>query len=355
MKKYLLLCLAFVSMLSAQTNLISNGGFEIYKRDKPINWHFSDYLYYEKTTDAHSGNYAIKMWANGGYLSIIDNSYNRNVIPVETNTEYELSYWYKGNITKSDGTPMKYLPLTITWFKGKDQIKKEYLKDHRITATENWQQKKITLKTPPGVDRMGITFMVELANTGYIILDDVSMIFTKKSSEDLPVPTSFSARPYQREIDFSWDKEADAEIQWELIFNNQPPLRLTTPYYTFDNLEPNQAYKAKLRAVKGTEASKYIELNVSTREMNYRIDSPERVPHLRTLGEDGTASRILPLYFNDLADTNARITYFIEGQEVSTKDNRLYFPKTGKQKLKVNIEESPDRQWELEYNVNIRD
>ena len=61
----------------------------------------------------------------------------------------------------------------------------------------------------------------------------------------------------------------------------------------------------------------------------------------------------LALYYHDLADPNAKITDRIDGKPVTPTDGNIVFPDKGMHFLQIEIEETPDRKWEIEYKLNV--
>lgn len=357
MKRYIIFILLLIGKLAfAQKNLIPNGSFETYSRGRVLNWRFSQYLNFEKTTDAKDGKYAAKFWANGGSINLIDKDYNYNVISIEENTEYKFSFWYKGEIFMRNSlfSPMKNITTIITWFKDEERIKSEFRDNDNVIATSQWQKKEIILQVPPGANKMGISFNIKIGD-GYGILDDVSLVFSKKIAPPLPAPTNFVATPHQREIELSWDREADESIAWEIVVDDRQPVRTTHNRYTVEDLQINKSYLVKVRAVRGEAKSEFTkELKINTENFNRTKESIERVPHLRTLGNSAQIPKTIRLYYNDLINKDAVIKYFIDGIEFFPQNRELTFPKLGQQKLNVSIDEGENYQWELEYDVNVR-
>ena len=58
-------------------------------------------------------------------------------------------------------------------------------------------------------------------------------------------------------------------------------------------------------------------------------------------------------HYNDLADPNARISYKIDGASVTPEGSSITFPNKGKHILQIEIEETPERKWEIEYKLNV--
>lgn len=346
-RQYLFLLLLLCGLLSAQQNLIPNGGFERYQGRTPRNWSFDSYLAFERSSDSHSGKYAAKVWGNDGTFHIINNSNNPDAIEVEGNTEYKFSFWHKGTLRAPN------ILVVISWYKDDKLVKREYMDNEKVTSTMEWQQKEMTIKSPIGINKAGVLFRIYRGG-GYALIDDVSMVFSKKGEDKLPTPTEFKATAFQREIELSWDKEADEEISWEVSVNGGAPQKTTTNKYIIDKLELNKQYTVNVRAIKGEATSDYATLYPTTKKLNHEVESLDRIPHLRTLGEEADCPQDINLYYTDLANIEAQIKYYIDGKEVQPNNGMLHFPKTGKQRLKVLIDEGGDKQWEIDYKVDVK-
>lgn len=359
MKKIFLVILLQLSfVLSAQQNIIPNGGFETYRGGRFTGWLLADSFYFERSTDAHSGRYSLKVWANGtSFTAVKANTNQPNVAEVEAGAEYDFSYWYKGDTQNSStGNRDKNVVVNIFWYKDDERVKTESFTNDMVEPSPTiWQEKKLKLNAPLGVNRVGVSFRIQ-RGAGYILIDDISMVFKKSGSVDtLPTPTKFVQTAYQREIELAWDKEADPEIQWEVVLNDNAPIKVATNSYIIEGLEPNSSHRIKIRAVKGNLTSEYTqELRTNTQRLGYNKEDLNRVPYLRTINNDMRCPQILHLYYTDLADKNAKIRYFIDGTETALINGKLHFPKKGKQKLKVIIEESETLQWETDYEVDVQ-
>ncbi|GIZ15327.1 hypothetical protein RCZ15_14670 [Capnocytophaga catalasegens] len=330
----------------AQSNLVPNGGFEEGSSSRPDNWYFPNGFAYQRSSDAHSGSYAAKIYANAGTFYLRQEG-ETNVIDVEANAQYVLSYWYKGDV------PAQNMELYVSWFDGNNRIKREAL--GKVSFTSQWQKREVTLTVPVGINKMGIAFYVS-QSSGFISIDDISLVYQGNGGGGgVSVPTGVSVRGYQREIEVRWDKEVDKRLQWEVFVNNQSVGKSQTNQYLITGLEPQKSYKIKVRALKGVEFSDFSkEINAITSNMIRSQNDMERVPHLRTLNIDGECPQTIDLYYNDLANKNAKIQYFINSKQVFPTNNQLTFPKKGKQTLKIIIEETPNMKWELDYYLDVK-
>lgn len=330
----------------AQSNLVPNGGFEKGTSSKPDHWYFPNGFAYERSSDAHSGNYSAKIYANAGTF-FLHNASKSNIIEVEANAQYTLSYWYKGNV------PNRNMELYVSWYDGDTQIKRESL--GRVSFASQWQKQEVVVTAPVGINKMGIAFYVS-QSSGFIQIDDVSVVYhSSGTAGGVSAPTGISSKEYQREIEVKWDKEADKTLQWEVWVDNQSVGKTQTNQFLVTDLEPGKRYKIKVRTLKGADTSDFSkELDVITNYMSRNQNDTERVPHLRTLNIDGEVPQSIELYYNDLANKNAKIRYFINKKEVFPTNRLLTFPKKGKQKLTLIIEETPNEKWELDYYLNVK-
>ncbi|GET44740.1 fibronectin type III domain-containing protein [Capnocytophaga felis] len=361
MKRILVTLLLGLSWIAqAQQNLIPNGGFEEYiSDDKPKNWSFSwgsffrnDKYGYEQ---ARSGKYCPKLYANASQFYVIDNNYKSAAIDVQEGATYLLTYWYKGTMTREN------MELVISWYgsaNDSNPIKRDSEGKVTPNATE-WKKREVELTVPIGVTKMGVAFVMSRSSeSGYILIDDVSLVYKNDSgggNTQLSVPTRFQVQTFQREALLSWDKEANPGLQWEVVVGTQAPQRTATNSFLVRDLEPKTNYTFKVRAVKGGSTSEYTNnITGTTQSMRYDINDVRRVPHLRTLNDDGTCPQTIDLFYNDLADTSAQITYFVNGKKVQPNGHQFSFPQKGKQKLKIIIVEAADRQWEIEYDLEVK-
>jgi len=61
----------------------------------------------------------------------------------------------------------------------------------------------------------------------------------------------------------------------------------------------------------------------------------------------------LPLYYHDLANPDAKMLYWIDGQPVTPISGAITFGSKGEHTLRIEIEETPTRKWEIEYKLNV--
>ena len=379
-----LLLLPFMGKAQLHTELLLNGGFEQYAPpatppssgdedddeegddeeeeedtfnpyQKPLFWYISDQLGYSRVKEPHSGQFAVKLYPNGHSFYSRDKEFNLNCIKINGEGEYRLSYWYKGKAKKPN------VIAIVDWYKGNKIIRKDRLTNEKVESfTNNWQQKVITLTAPAGVDKAGIGFELEYdpsANDGgYILFDDISFIQTKEATKEptLTPPTGLRAQVQQREVELSWNAVSEPGVSYEIRCNDKMIAKTEATSYIIEKLSPNTSYRFTVTTVKGEETSKPSQpLNEHTFQMTETVDDAGRIPYLYTIREEGTCSQTLRLYYNDLADPNARISYKIDGASVTPEGSSITFPNKGKHILQIEIEETPERKWEIEYKLNV--
>lgn len=161
---------------------------------------------------------------------------------------------------------------------------------------------------------------------------------------------------HQREVEIKWNPTLLEGIAWEVQLDDKSPVRTNELKITLSRLEPDTSYKVKVRMVRGAEVSEPAELEVKTAPLTRSFDDPERIPYLRTIKIDGSTKRRLPLFFTDLAVTNARIVYRVDGQEVvPDADNVIVLNMQETScRLDVDIEEDAEHRFYLTYHLLLQ-
>lgn len=338
---------------------------------------------------------------------------NDGFIPVNSKAQYLISFLYRGNYPKnSAGSPMmsqKIGYVSLTWkakkgttlrLNGKDlpmqgnswrddrkqgnsQIKDEQVAYRSMIigldlkeGPEKWKEKYMVVEAPENAESVQFSFQFpgenqEVANF-LIDIDNVSMtlIEGKEGEPNLPklvapkAPTakSLGGMNYiQREFAVQWEKSTDAVDGYEVEVAEvngtatQNPTTYTTTgtSYTFEGMEPGKTYQVRVRSTKGEAKSEYSEaFKVQTKALGEFTQ--DGIPFLSTVNEDGSAPQNLPLYFLELKNPDAKLTCFIDEQEVAPTKKILKFPSTGNHTLRIIVEEAEDRIWELSYELNIK-
>ena len=377
----LLLSLSFTAKAQLGKELIPNGGFEEYAKvtpppsgeddeedeeeeppgyfdpyQKPLYWSFNSSLFYTRIKDAHSGVFAVKVYPNGGSFFSRDENFNPYHIAIEAGGEYRLTYWYKGNVKNPNIT------VTVDWYKGTTSIKKETRDKEKATDfSDQWQQKTFTFKAPAGVDKAGVGLYIEndyksAESGGCILIDDISFVQTKegKPSAALEAPSNVVVRPQQREMELSWNAIAEENVSYQIIMNGEKVATTEGTSYIVERLEPGKSYQFSVCSVKGSDISApSAPLTQQTQRMNTGIDKEDRVPYLYTVREVGTCPRTLRLFYHDLAAPDAKIIYRVDGMPVTPVNGSIIFTGKGQHILQIEITETPERKWDIEYKLNV--
>ena len=376
----LALAFAFAQAGTAQTHeeLVIDGGFEVYVKPqngnegsgeggtapsfdpylKPQYWYFNSSLSRERTKTAHSGNYAIRVFPNGGSFIARDKDFNTHYIKVQPGAEYELSYWYQGTVTKPN------ILVYSDWYKGEKLVKKDERKAQKDLAKDfsnTWKKKTLTFKAPAGVESAALGFYIqsvyEDAEAGrYILIDDISMVKTKDGEvlHKPEPPANVRATPQQREMELSWNAVADADASYQVYINGNLVATTKSTKFVATALEPGRAYTFNVKTIKGDVASDAsTTVSQTTMPLNFGVDEEDRIPYLYLVREQGTTPRTLPLYYHDLANPNAIIRYWVDGEAFTPTDNTITFASKGEHTLRIEIEETATRKWEIQYKLNV--
>ena len=347
----LALALAFTQTSWAQTNqeLVLDGGFEVYVAPqggggnndeegstpsfdpylKPQYWYFNSSLSRERTKTAHSGNFSIRVYPNGGSFIARDKDFNTHYIPVQSGAEYELTYWYQGTVTKPN------ILVYIDWYKGEKLVKKDERKAQKDLAKDfsnTWKKKTLTFKAPAGVESAALGFYIQS------VYEDANV----------------RATPQQREMELSWNAVADADASYQVYINGNLVATTKSTKFVATVLEPGRAYTFNVKTIKGDVASDAsTTVSQTTMPLNFGVDEEDRIPYLYLVREQGTTPRTLPLYYHDLANPNAIIRYWVDGEAFTPTDNTITFASKGEHTLRIEIEETATRKWEIQYKLNV--
>ena len=321
-------------------------------------WFINGTLYPQRTKDAHGGKYAIRFYPNGGSFFSRDADFNASHLRVKGGATYRLTYWYKGQKMKNN------VVTTIDWFRGGTKLKKDERKaaaDLATNISETWQKKEIIFEAPRQADHAGVGFNLELddeAQTagGYIQMDDISLVMIAEPAEIIKLlpPTDLKAKAQQREILLSWSPVEQAKAQYEVSVNGEVKTTTSETKCLLTHLEPNTNYTITIATRLGEERSeKTAQLTVKTEQLDRGVNDKTRIPHLYMIRENGTCPRRLPLYWRDLAETSAQITYEIDDQAVQPDGDFLVFSSAGNHVLRIVVVETPEREWTLEYVLQV--
>ena len=325
---------------------------------KPQFWYINASLFPQRTKDAHGGEYAMKFYPNGGSFFSRDAEFNPYHLRVKGGATYRLTYWYKGQHAKNN------VIATIDWLQGSRQLKKDERKaaaDLATNISETWQKRELVFEAPRQADHAGVGFYLEYdgeaqANGGFIQMDDISlvMIAEPSSSNTLQPPADLKAKAQQREIALSWLPVAQAGAQYEVRVNGELKATTSETQCFLSRLNYNTSYEITVNTRVGVETSeKAARIAVRTQPLDRGVNDQTRIPQLYSIRENGSCPRRLPLYWRDLAEVSAHITYEIDDQVVQPDGDFLVFPSAGEHVLRVVVVESHEREWTLEYVVQV--
>lgn len=170
---------------------------------------------------------------------------------------------------------------------------------------------------------------------------------------------------YQHEVVLTWNKPyQDAErYAWHVYINEaETPVLVKQNSYTIENLPA--AKKVKIKVVQlydGRESDVFKELSTWTTRFFYKLDDTKRCPYLRTPRIDGNCPIVLDLYYNELANENALISYKIDDVPVTPVGNKLFFvwnPQDvtslhQQNKLEIHIDELNGYVFDLVYYLSV--
>lgn len=181
MKKfYSLVAVAMLAIgVSAQNNLIINGGFETWEEGKPANWYVPNNATITQSTNSHGGEFAVSYTTPASGNSTISPLVD---IPVEANKTYVFSGWYLDN---SSSARFRY------W----NQFRTAPGSDGSDTGSNNMQMEDYSTDSPEWVffsaeaqpnagatvARPGLRVYPENGNGGGVILLDDIMFYDKAS------------------------------------------------------------------------------------------------------------------------------------------------------------------------------
>ncbi len=354
--------LIYGQMLQAQTpkNLIENPSFENlrYNNKKFENWIFpNDLALNPSPINPHKGKWCASFYANSSSFSsvrfdpvIYDNVWE--YVEVKEGETYRLTYWLRANKEQDNVYP---LLAWVTSSGGKDYTR---LIDEIAHITQDWSQVTVDFTVPAGAEHLGLNFRVnKVDNGGYIYIDDIILVKTSDGSGEveLPSPKDLMVKNYQRELEVLWNKGLVDGVSWDIRLNGGELITIDKPFYTFTDLEPNTEYKIEVRCHKGNAYSEFTEPKfISTKNYTFAQDDLARIPYIRTIDDFGACPQTIQLYFVNLYKVNAKITYLFEGQELKPQGKTLTFPKKGRHRLEVLIQEDEAHSWHLDYKLIIQ-
>ncbi|ERI86502.1 carbohydrate binding domain protein [Bacteroides pyogenes F0041] len=354
---------------NAQENLLKNGDFEgawsgSYFDMSPEGWkvHRAATERVSGKRDGGSGaNIFMAYLDNGGSIRPIDNSveaWRAGALHVEKGASYKLTVWHK---CTRDNLSFYVNFNFYKRAKEDDQYKSNQSFSFK-TQKDQWVKFEQVIKIPENEDidvaSMSISFAYR--RNEKIYFDDISLVKSEGGSTTPEVekpekPRLKYPQSFQREITVSWEKSHAEGITYEVKDGKQTYTGITGNSFTVEKLTPGQTYNIEVCAVKDGVRSEYAKTTAGTKNFERPVGSEGRIPYLRTIEPAGSCKgRFLKLYYNDLANPDAKISYKLDGKPVQPKDNTLEFPAfEGYYKrfqLEIHIDEGEGREWEILYN-----
>ena len=298
---------------TAGIDVIPNGGFEKWQdTGQPTGWRIVSSLNPERVQERRpesTGVYALKIWLNGGSVFLAQ------PVSVKAGKQYTLSFWNKGSVGNRE------IVVTLFWYDNGSIKSREKILSIR-TVKDEWRRVESTVTIPENIHSMGMGIRTQ-SYQGYMLFDDMSMVLKESGPDISPVPEApdnLRMKAYQNEMEISWNKVADETIKWEVVFDDQVETITSGNSYVKTKLKPGSTHHIKVRAVKGKEFSPYAERRGATERMREAENSEDRIPYLRTILPDGSCEgRFLKLYYNELANPNAKVSYKLDGVTIEPK------------------------------------
>ena len=392
---------------------------EKFSKGMPTGWYLeprysstSSNSFFRTTDSPAEGKLAMRIAGTYGQTHQIFNY--PGFIPVNSKAQYLISFKYRGNAPldhggyplkskeiafirlnwkAKSGTRLKLdgkeLPMNGDSWQDDRKPGNSYIKDSQTAFNSKligmdfnqndplaWREKYMVVDAPENAESVSVALMFPEMNGDVanfkVDIDDISMTLIKdhEGEPNLPklvapkTPTdkSLGTTYIQREFAVQWEKSTDAVDGYEVevaevngtATQNPKTYTTTGTSYTFEGMEPGKTYQVRVRSTKGEAKSEYSKaFQVTTKALGEFTQ--DGIPFLSTVREDGSAPQNLPLYFMELKNPAAKLTCFIDDQEVTTPTNKiLKFPSTGNHTLRIIVEEAKDRIWELSYELNIK-
>lgn len=350
-----------VPTVNAQNNLLKNGGFEEWEetggyRAKPKYWEIAPQVSgterKSEPREGGKGTYVFMAYLSSG------GSISQDNIQVKSNESYTLDLWYK-----MAGDRNRPFLVIFHFYRDNEWLASKELKFTAIKK-DTWQKFSSSIQVPQNknINKAKVVISFPYSRKGDIYLDDISLIksgggtTTPDISKPKPAkPQIIKTESFQREITMSWKKHNAEGVAYEVKVGEKTYPGITENSFTVERLEPDRAYDIEVCAVKDGVKSDYEKKSVKTKALEKTVDSKDRIPYLRTVEPASSCKgRFLKLYYNDLANPDAKISYKLDGKPVQPKDNTLEFPAfEGHYKsfrLEIHINEGGGREWEILYN-----
>lgn len=357
-----------IPIANAQENLLKNGDFEgawsgSYFDMKPEGWNVNRAVVNSENgkRDGGSGKKIFMAYLdNGGSISQADTEegWRMGVLNVEKGTTYKLTIWHKGTHDN-----LKFYAMFNFYKKLSDDEIWKSSTDYSFTSQKDkWVKFEQVVKVPENedIDVASMSISFPYRRNEKIYFDDISLVKSEGGSSAPEVekpekPGLKSPQSFQREITVSWEKSNAEGITYEVKDGKQTYTGITGNSFTVEKLTPGQTYDIEVCAVKDGVRSEYAKKTARTKNLERPVDSEDRIPYLRTVEPAASCKgRFLKLYYNDLANPDAKISYKLDGKPVQPKNNTLEFPAfEGYYKrfqLEIHIDEGEGREWEMLYN-----
>lgn len=340
-----------------------------------------------------------------GVFSTSHQFYTNDPVAVRSKAKYLISYRYKGTFPQSVAKKMLFVRITWipkegktlafngvalpggdkSWIDNRDNTNK-YAKEGFFNTLigmdlrgkeGQWTEKYMVVEAPEHAAKATVEFVFD-KNEGSsafadydLQIDDLAMkvIQGEEGEPDTPpvtfttplAPKQVAQRYTQREFTVEWtnDDAAVEAFEVELSVMRGRTVESTQTFttqetrYAFEGMKPGTTYRIRLRSKKGQAFSDYsVPLYINTRRIG--DFNGGTIPFLYTIAEDGSCPQKLSLYYVELENPEAKITYWIDGQEVQPEGKVLTFPTLGSHLLTITIEESAEKIWDLEYQVTVK-
>lgn len=349
-----------IPTVNAQENLLKNGDFEgtwigSGHNMKPDKWTIATQTSGTKSIEGkRDGGNGTKVFM--AYLSG-KGSISQNEINIKNDESYTLTLWHK---MKDDSN--KKFSIRFNYYDSESNWLQDGEVNFTIRQKDKWMQETFVIKIPANtkISTMSMSISFPYSRDGEVYLDDISLI---KSGGDPTTPETpkpeqpqqVNIKSFQREVTVSWKKSNTEGITYEVKDGKRVFTNITGTSFTLEKLEPGKSYTIEVCAVKDGVKSEYVSKSAITYKLEKAADSEDRIPYLRTLEPAGSCKgRFLKLYYNDLANPNANISYKLDGKTVEPINNTLEFPAfDGNYKrfqLEIHIDEGNGREWEILYN-----
>lgn len=352
-----------VPTVNAQENLLKNGDFESTwigsgHNMKPDKWTIATQTSGTKSiAGKRDGGNGTKVFM--AYLSG-KGSISQNKINIKNDESYTLTLWHK---MKDDSN--KKFSIRFNYYDSESNWLQDGEVNFTIRQKDKWMQETFVIKIPANtkISTMSMSISFPYSRDGEVYLDDISLIKSGDSGTTTPdiskpkpeKPQIIKTESFQREVTVSWKKSNTEGITYEVKDGKRVFTNITETSFTLEKLEPGKSYTIEVCAVKDGVKSDYEKESVKTKALEKPVDSKDRIPYLRTVEPASSCKgRFLKLYYNDLANQDAKISYKLDGKPVQPKDNTLEFPAfEGHYKsfqLEIHIDEGGGREWEILYN-----